>query len=110
MKPIIADLHDDKGGAQPTASALGITAKAGAPVPALCRKLVKAGYDPATPLEAYRNRVMAMTVRSIGDEKHAGMFRVRMPDRSLSDILNRTRANDLFRNIAEAGATQAKAA
>jgi hypothetical protein len=33
-----------------------------------------------------------------------------MPDRSLSDILNRTRANDLFRNIAEAGATQAKAA
>jgi hypothetical protein len=35
-------------------TALGITAHGSAPVLALCRKLVEAGHDPATPLEAWR--------------------------------------------------------
>jgi hypothetical protein len=35
---------------------------------ALCRKLVATGFDPNTPLEAYRNRnTLALKVRSIGE-------------------------------------------
>jgi hypothetical protein len=68
MKPIHAELRDDKEGGQPQASALGITAQAAAPVLALCRKLVAAGFDPNTPLEAYGDRnVLALKVRSIGE-------------------------------------------
>jgi hypothetical protein len=37
-----------------------------APVLALCRRLVDAGIDPATPLEVWRGGVLALTVRSIG--------------------------------------------
>jgi hypothetical protein len=67
MKPIHAELGDDPPGGFPEASALGITATAAAPVLALCRKLVAAGFDPNTPLEAYRDRnVIALKVRSIG--------------------------------------------
>ena len=36
------------------ASALGLTLRSHAPVLALCRLLITAGHDPATPLEAYR--------------------------------------------------------
>jgi len=57
---IRAELSDD------TCSALGITAKADAPVLALCRKLVDAGHDPATPLEVYRGDTLALRVKSIG--------------------------------------------
>jgi hypothetical protein len=48
-------------------SALGVTARAAAPVLALCRKLVAAGHDPALPLEAYRGDVLSLRVRSIGE-------------------------------------------
>lgn len=48
-------------------SAEGITASAPSPVLAICRKLVEAGFDPATPLEAYRGDVLALRVRSIGE-------------------------------------------
>jgi hypothetical protein len=34
---------------------------------ALCRRLVAAGYDPATPLEAYRGDVLCLKVRAIGE-------------------------------------------
>ena len=43
-----------------TACAKGITARGPAPVLALCRALVKAGHDPAAPLIAYRNTVLAL--------------------------------------------------
>jgi hypothetical protein len=55
-------------GGFPEASALGITATAAAPVLALCRKLLLAGFDAKTPLEAYRDRnTLALKVRSIGE-------------------------------------------
>jgi hypothetical protein len=34
---------------------------------ALCRALVEAGHDPATPLEAYRGSTLCLRVRSIGE-------------------------------------------
>jgi hypothetical protein len=48
-----------------TCSALGITSCANTPVLELCRALVKAGHDPDRPLEAYRGKVLALTVASI---------------------------------------------
>jgi hypothetical protein len=47
-------------------SALGIIVRSSSPVLALCRKLVDAGHDPATPLEAYRGDTLALRVKSIG--------------------------------------------
>jgi hypothetical protein len=47
------------------ASAFGITVRATAPVLALCRRLVEAGYDPETPLEAWRGDMLCLRVRSI---------------------------------------------
>jgi hypothetical protein len=49
-----------------TCTALGITVRSSSPVLALCRKLVEAGHDPATPLEAYRGDTLCLRVRSIG--------------------------------------------
>ena len=48
-------------------SALGIAAYCSAPVLALCRKLIGAGHDSATPLEVWRRDTLALSVRSIGD-------------------------------------------
>ena len=48
-------------------SALGMTARSTAPVLALCRQLVEAGHDPAIPLEAWRNDVLCLRIRSIGE-------------------------------------------
>ena len=45
----------------------GYTVRAYAPVLAMCRELVAAGYDPATPLEAYRGDILCLRVRSIGE-------------------------------------------
>jgi hypothetical protein len=47
--------------------ALNIKIRSPAPVLDLCRALIRAGYDPATPLEAYRGKVMCLRVRSIGE-------------------------------------------
>ena len=44
----------------------GVSARGAAPVLALCRLLVRAGYDPRRPLHAYRDEVLALVVRSIG--------------------------------------------
>jgi hypothetical protein len=52
------------------AAALGIEAHGPSPVLALCRALVEAGHDPATPLLAYRNNTLALRVRSIGEAAH----------------------------------------
>jgi len=40
-------------------SALGITVRSSSPVLALCRKLVDAGHDPATPLEGLSRRYVS---------------------------------------------------
>jgi hypothetical protein len=44
----------------------GLASRGAAPVLALCRALVRAGHDPATPLEVFRGGVLALTVRTIG--------------------------------------------
>ena len=45
----------------------GLTVKAAAPVLAMCRKLISAGYDPSRPLNAYRGKVLALRVCPIGE-------------------------------------------
>src|SRR5262245_52569911 len=50
-----------------TASACGVTASGAAPLLKLCRDLVEAGFDPATPLHAYRGTMLCLRVRSIGE-------------------------------------------
>ena len=45
----------------------GYTVRGYSPVLAMCRKLVVAGYNPATPLHVYRGDVLALKVRSIGE-------------------------------------------
>jgi hypothetical protein len=47
-------------------SADGLTVKHNAPVLAMCRALLDAGYDPERPLEAYRGDVLSLRVSSIG--------------------------------------------
>jgi hypothetical protein len=46
---------------------LGHKVRASAPVLPLCRELVEAGHDPACQLQVYRNGVLALRVRSIGE-------------------------------------------
>jgi hypothetical protein len=48
-------------------SALGIEARASAPVLALCRNLLAAGLDPDAAVEAYRAGTLVLRVRSIGE-------------------------------------------
>jgi hypothetical protein len=47
-------------------SAAGQIAIGHTPVLALCRALIAAGHDPATPLEVYRGDTLALRIRSIG--------------------------------------------
>jgi hypothetical protein len=48
-------------------SGLGMTARGTTPVLALCRLLIEAGNDLATPLEAWRGDVLCLRIRSIGE-------------------------------------------
>jgi hypothetical protein len=48
-------------------TAIGITARAHAPVLALCRRLIEAGIDSERPLHAYRGDTLALVVRSIAE-------------------------------------------
>jgi hypothetical protein len=48
-------------------TALGQRVRASAPVLALCRELIAAGHDPSRPLHAYRDGVLVLRVRSIGE-------------------------------------------
>jgi sRNA-binding protein len=50
-----------------TASAAGISVTGYTPVLELCRRLVAAGHDPATPLHAYRGLTLCLKIRSIGE-------------------------------------------
>jgi hypothetical protein len=45
----------------------GFTARANSPVLALCRLLIAAGIDPDRPLNAYRDDMLALRVRTIGE-------------------------------------------
>ena len=49
------------------ATALGIVVCSSSPVLTLCRMLLEAGHDPATPLEAWRGGTLCLRVRSIGE-------------------------------------------
>ena len=49
------------------ATACGIVARGSSPILKLCRLLVDAGHDPSAPLEAWRNGVLCLRVRSIGE-------------------------------------------
>jgi hypothetical protein len=49
------------------ATACGIVARSSSPVLRLCRLLVEAGHHPGLPLEAWRNGVLCLRVRSIGE-------------------------------------------
>jgi len=50
-----------------TCTALGIAVTTNTPVLELCRKLITAGHNPATRLEAYRGDVLSLRIRSIGE-------------------------------------------
>jgi hypothetical protein len=62
LSPVRAAIIGDN-----TCTAEGITARSHAPVLALCRKLIEAGYDPPRPLHAYRGNTLSLRVRSIGE-------------------------------------------
>jgi hypothetical protein len=49
-----------------TCQAAGLIACGAAPVTSLCRALIEAGDDPATPLEAWLGDMLALRVSSIG--------------------------------------------
>jgi hypothetical protein len=79
--PLRAELSGDD-----SCTACGLTVRGAAPVLALCRRLIEADHDPATPLHAYRGDVVALTVRSIGEgaaldvsETGVGFRRARRP-------------------------------
>ncbi len=48
-------------------TAEGITVVGKAPVAAICRKLIIAGIEPASPLFVYRGELLCLIVRSIGE-------------------------------------------
>jgi hypothetical protein len=45
----------------------GVSAHGHAPVLELCRELIAAGFNPASPLEAWRGQTLCLRVRSIGE-------------------------------------------
>ena len=50
-----------------TCTAAGLTVRASAPALAMCRELLAAGLDPDRALDVYRNGVLALRIRSIGE-------------------------------------------
>jgi hypothetical protein len=50
-----------------TSEADGFTAVGYAPALDLCRLLVAAGHDPATPMRVFRDGVLSLRIRSIGE-------------------------------------------
>jgi hypothetical protein len=79
MNPIRAEIIKSN-----RCDAEGYSVKTSAPVLAMCRKLVEAGYDPATPLHACRGDTLCLKVRSIGEGarlecQEGGDFRLREP-------------------------------
>jgi hypothetical protein len=58
-----------------TCAALGVSVASTAPVSALCRKLVKEGYDPALPLQVWRGTKPYRLVHSIANPDHHTNFK-----------------------------------
>src|SRR5262249_24432230 len=81
------------------AVAEGIRVKPESPVLALCRKLFAAGYDPATPLEAYRGDTLALRVKSIG---HAAQMQVNGNTRLVFAVASKRRMALPMRSFSEA--------
>ena len=48
-------------------TAEGCTVRATAPALGICRKLVEAGVDPRRPLHVYRDEMLCLRIRSIGE-------------------------------------------
>jgi hypothetical protein len=61
MNPIRAELDKSN-----RCDAAGYTVTGYVPVLGMCRKLIEAGFDPATPLHAYRGDTLCLRVSSIG--------------------------------------------
>jgi hypothetical protein len=66
---------------------VGFTATSTTPTLALCRTLIAAGFDPTTPMECYRDGVLALRIRAIGEAaalepsgEGTGFRRRRQPD------------------------------
>jgi hypothetical protein len=62
----VTPIHAELNGSD-TCTALGIVAHSNSPLITLCRKLVEAGCDPASPIEAWRASTFCVRVRSIGE-------------------------------------------
>jgi hypothetical protein len=60
-QPIRAEISGD------TCGAFGVTARSSSPILSLCRKLIEASHDPATPLEAYRGNTLCLRIQSIDE-------------------------------------------
>jgi hypothetical protein len=79
MTPIRAEISKSN-----RCGAEGYTVTAYSPVLAMCRKLVEAGFDPATPLHACRGDTLCLKVHSISEGarlecQEGGGFRLREP-------------------------------
>jgi hypothetical protein len=71
-----------------TATAVGLTACGHAPTLRLCRELLLAGFDGSRPLYCYRDTMLCLIIRSIGEAAHikinskgTGFVRCRLPVR-----------------------------
>jgi hypothetical protein len=74
-----------------TAVAAGITATGHAPLLTLCRRLVEAGHNPSTPLEAYRGTTLCLRARSIGAGARLTVRRRPRRQTPLRDLPSRSR-------------------
>jgi len=80
-----------------TCTAIGLAVRDVAPVLKLCRVLIEVGYDPATPLLAYRGDTLCLKVRAIGEaaelepSPRGGGF-VRRPDVRAGSPVGRKRS------------------
>jgi hypothetical protein len=93
-----------------TATADGITARGATPVLNLCRELIAAGLRPDAALDVFRNGILALRVRSIGEAARltvktggngAPTFVRHTPGRSATALLVRNSSHSLV-NLAEA--------
>jgi len=50
-----------------TATAEGVTVTGSSPVLLLCRQLIRAGHDPAMPMQVFRGDALAVIVRNIDE-------------------------------------------
>ena len=78
-------------------TSLTFTVRSGAPVLAMCRKLIEAGYDPARPLHAYRGDTLCLKIRSLHDGamlecQDGGGFRLRAQRKDAQDDGETTQA------------------